>query len=133
MTGGSGPTAVGPSATPWPVLAAVGLAVGELGVLAGSVPVATAGVVLLGGGLSGILADAGYVGTLARSMVPIGALFLLVGAGIWAGRSPSFAVSALAATVTADGIARRGLALVVAGGLLVGLGYVVGRRSAVER
>ena len=121
------------ASTPWPILGAVGLAAAELGILTGSVPLATAGLVLLGGGLSGILTEAGYVGSAARSMIPVGALFLLLGGGLWTYRAPSLALAALATTPTVDGLARRGVALVVAGGLLLVLGAVVGRRSTARR
>lgn len=123
----TGATAGGASATPWPVLAAAGLAGAELGVLVGSVPVAVAGLILLGGGLSGVAAEAGYGGSATRSMVAVGGLLLVVGAAVLAVRSPSPTLSAAVSAPAADGVARRGLAAAVAGGLLAGLGAVTSR------
>lgn len=133
MSGGAGSTGARVASTPWPILAAVGLATGEVGIFAGSVPVATAGLILLGGGLAGILADAGYVGSPARSMVPVGGLFVLVGGGLWSLGRTVIGPGALTAITRIDGIAPRAVSLVVAGGLLLALGTVAARRSVDDR
>lgn len=117
-----------PPATGWPVLAAVGLAVSELALFAGNVPVAAAGLVLLGGGLAGVVAEAGYGETPAGPMLAVGGLFVTVGGGLWTVRAPSFALGAIARAPWTDGIARRGLAIVVAGCLLLALGAVARTR-----
>lgn len=109
-------------ASPWPILVAVGLAVSELGVFFGSVPVAVAGVVLLGGASAGLAHDAGYGSSPAGPLLAAGGLFVVLGGVVWVVRAADPTVPALLAAPGADGVARRGLAILVAGGLLVGAG-----------
>lgn len=109
-------------ASPWPILVAVGLAVSELGVFVGSVPFAVAGVVLLGGAAAGLAHDAGYGASPVGPLLVAGGLFAVLGGGVWAVRAADLTVPALLAAPGADGVARRGLAILVAGGLLVGTG-----------
>lgn len=109
-------------ASPWPILVALGLAVSELGVFLGSVPVAVAGVVLLGGASAGLARDAGYGASPVGPLLAAGGLFVVLGGGVWAVRAVELTVPALLAAPGGDGVARRGLAVLVAGWLLVGAG-----------
>lgn len=110
-------------ASPWPVFVAVGLAVAELGVFLGIVPLAVGGILLLGGSCAGILREAGYAATPWRPLRAIGGGFLAVGGALWLFRATEFSLSALLRAPTADGVALRGAAVVVAGALLVIGGY----------
>ena len=110
--------------SPWPILVAVGLAVSELGVFVGSVPMAVAGVILLGGAGAGLAHDAGYGDSPVGPLLVAGALFVLLGGVALAYTASGLTVPALVAAPGTNGVARRGLAILVAGGLLVGTGIV---------
>lgn len=126
----SGGTAL---SSPWPVLVAVGLAVSELGVFVGSVPFSVAGLVLFGGAAAGLAHEAGYGGSPAGPLLVAGGLLVVVGGGVWATRLHAFTVPALLAAPAVDGVARRGVATLVAGGLLAGTGLVEWSSSTLSR
>ena len=120
-------------ASPWPILVAVGLATSELGVFVGSVPVAVAGLVLFGGAAAGLAHDAGYGSSPAGPLLVAGALLALVGGAVWVVRAPGLTVPALVEVPGVDGVARRGVAILAAGAVLVGTGLVGWGRSALGR
>lgn len=120
-------------ASPWPIVVAVGFAVSELGVFVGSVPVAVGGLILFGGAGAGLAHDAGYGSSPAGPLLVAGVLFVLVGGGVWVLRTPAMTVPALVAAPGADGVARRGLAILVAGGTLVGTGAVRWGTTVLDR
>jgi hypothetical protein len=123
----------GARASPWPILVAVGLAVSELGVFLGSVPASVAGLIVFGGAAAGLAHDAGYGESPAGLLLVAGGVLVVVGGSVWAVRAPALSVSALSAVPGADGVARRGLAILVAGGVLVGTGLVGLGRSSTGR
>lgn len=116
-------------ASPWPLFVAVGLAVAETGVFLGVVPVAVGGILLLGGSCAGIIREAGYASTPWRPLRAIGAGFLALGGALWLIRVTTWSVPALVEAVTTDGVALRGAAVVIGGGLLVVAG-IAGRAWA---
>lgn len=118
--------------SPWPILVAGGLALSEVGILFGVVPLAVGGLLLFGGSCAGILHEAGYATSPWRPLQAIGGLFVLLGAGVWGVRLPAFTVRAALRAVAVDSVALRGVAICVAGGFLV-LGGVVGSRWAAGR
>ena len=122
--------------SPWPILVAVGLAVSELGVFVGSFPVAVSGLVLFGGSAAGFAHDAGYGTSPVGPVLAAGCVLVVLGGAVWIVRAPGATVSALVEVAGTDGVVRRGLAILVAGGVLVGAGAVgrgiasLGRRSS---
>jgi hypothetical protein len=97
-------------ASPWPVFVALGVVVAELGLVFGAFPVAVGGLLLFGGSVAGILAEAGYVATPWRSLAVLGVLLGVAGAAL--------AFSEL-------GLVTRGYAVIVAAAFLL-LGSVTG-------
>lgn len=118
--------------SPWPVFVASGLVLSEVGVLFGVIPLAIGGIVLFGGSCAGILDEAGYVASPWRPLPAIGGVFVLLGAGLWAVRLQTLTVRAALRAVAVDSVALRGVAIGVAGGMLV-LGGVLGSRLAAGR
>lgn len=55
-------------ASPWPVFIALGLAVGELGILFNLFPVAVGGLLLLCGSIAGMAEESGYASTPWRAL-----------------------------------------------------------------
>jgi hypothetical protein len=113
-------------ASPWPMFVAFGLAISEVGVFIGIFPVAVGGLLLFGGSVSGILAEAGYVDTLWTVLQILGAVLVLAGAVVIYTQVDPASVSISSLLDTNNGIVARGLAIVVAGGLQVVFGVVFG-------
>lgn len=109
-----------PTASPWPLFVALGLAIAEVGVFLGIFPVAVGGVLLLGGSTTGILRESGYVARPWRLLAAIGLAFAALGGAIVGTQIDPGAISA--AIAEPDGIAGRGLAIAVGGLLLVAAG-----------
>ncbi|MDG5776272.1 cox cluster protein [Haloarculaceae archaeon H-GB2-1] len=66
-------------ASPWPLFVALGLALSEVGIFMGLFPVAVGGLLLLGGSVSGILRESGYVARPWRTFAQLGGFFALLG------------------------------------------------------
>lgn len=118
-----------PTASPWPLLVALGLALSEIGVFLGLFPVAVAGLLLLGGSVAGILRESGYVARTWLVLGGLGVVFALLGAGVVATQATG-AVPVRQVLVEPNGVVGRGIAIAVAGALLVvagAAGRVVGR------
>lgn len=118
--------------SPWPVFVASGLVLSEIGVLFGVIPLAIGGIVLFGGSCAGILHEAGYVASPWQPLPAIGGVFVLLGAGLWVVRLQTLTIRAALRAVAVDSVALRGVAICVAGGMLV-LGGVLGPRLAAGR
>lgn len=94
--------------SPWPLLVAVGLALGEFGVFFGGVfvPVGVAGIVLFAGSITGLLVESGYVDRHARAALLVGGVVVAIG-GLLAGfsaLSPEFELYTRALTVGVGGV-----------------------------
>lgn len=111
-------------ASPWPLFVALGLAVSEVGVVFGFVPVATGGLLLFGGAIAGIVQEAGYATQPWRLLAGVGAVFAVAGALVVA---TQITPAGVADTVLAPtGIGLRGLSIAAAGAILVAAGVVGG-------
>jgi hypothetical protein len=97
-------------ASPWPIFIALGIPIAELGIVFDLFPLAVGGLVLFSGSVSGILQEAGYVGSPWRALGVLAVVFLAIGAVF---------------VVTDVNLVTRGYAIIVAGGLLL-LGGVAG-------
>lgn len=69
-------------ASPWPLFVALGLAVGELGILFNLFPVAVGGLLLLCGSIAGMATESGYASTPWRALVVCGAIVLVLGGAL---------------------------------------------------
>jgi hypothetical protein len=112
------------TASPWPLLVAVGFALTEVGVFLGLFPIAVGGVLLLGGSVAGILGESGYTRRPWRTLALLGAGFALLGGALVATQVPGSSVSLLETVADPNGVVGRGLAVAVAGVMLVATGIV---------
>jgi hypothetical protein len=120
-------------ASPWPMFVAFGLAISEVGVFIGIFPVAVGGLLLFGGSVSGILAEAGYVDNLWTVLQVLGVVLVIAGAVVISTQVDLASVSLSSLLDTTTGITARGLAIVVAGGLQVVFGVVFGLLARTNR
>lgn len=118
-----------PATSAWPVFVALGLALGELGVLFGVYPVAVAGLLLFLGSVTAVIHEAGYVARPWQLLGVLGALLLITGTLLvysQVGSAPRAALS------VPDGITARGLAIAGSGAVALvagGVGTVVDLRG----
>lgn len=108
----------------WPILVALGIAVGELGVLFGIVPVAVGGVVLFGVGGAAIARESGYAADRWRPLAGIGAVIGALSLGVWSLRVYELSLDAYLVRASADGIALRAAVVFGAAFVLVCSGLV---------
>ncbi|UPM43763.1 DUF7541 family protein [Halocatena salina] len=116
--------------SPWPVFVALGLVLSELGVLFGIIPLSVGGLLLFTGSVAGILTESGYTPDLWRVMSILGTVLAVLGA-ILVGTQLGFATpdTMLSELIDAfgeqpNGIIIRGVSIVVAGAIAVGVGAV---------
>jgi len=109
-------------ASPWPLFVALGFALSEIGVFLGVVPVAVAGVLLLGASVTGVLRESGYVRRPWRMLAGLGAGFTVLGVAIVATQVAPGSVDVGTLVADPDGVVVRGLAVAVAGVVLAGAG-----------
>lgn len=123
------------TASPWPILVALGIAVGELGVLFGFVSLAVGGILAFGLGAASILREADVVRGRARPVLGVGILIGALGLLVWSLRVYHPTLDAYLAMAATDGIAARAAivvgaaVLLVAGGLL-GIALETRRRQS---
>ncbi|KAB7518219.1 DUF7541 family protein [Halosegnis rubeus] len=99
----------------WPLFVALGLAVGEVGVVMAIYPLAIGGLVLFAGSIAGILTEAGYTERPWRTLTALSGVFVALGLIVvvtQTGTSVGAIESALAST---DTIVLRGFSIVGAG------------------
>ncbi|PSP33118.1 cox cluster protein [Halobacteriales archaeon QH_10_67_22] len=116
-------------ASPWPLFVALGFALSEVGVFLGVLPVAVAGILLLGASVTGILRESGYVSDVWRVLAALGGVFALLGAGLVATQVPPGSLAIVETVAAPNGAVGRGLAVAIAGVMLVAAaatGRVVG-------
>lgn len=111
-----------PTASPWPVFVALGLALSEIGVFIGLFPVAVFGLILFGGSVAGILTESGYAERPWPTLVGVGAVLSLLAVGIGAVYLPLSAVTL--ANVGEGALFTRLVAVVVAGLVMAAMGGV---------
>lgn len=119
------------TSSPWPLFVALGLAISEVGILLGFLPVAAGGLVLFSGSITGILTESGYVERPWRALTAFSGLLVVLGVGVYlyaassAGATDPLAVkNVLAVLGGGRSVAYRGLSIVVAGFLSVCLAAV---------
>ena len=101
-----------PTASPWPLMVALGLVGSEVGIIVDLFPVAVGGLVLFAASVAGILAESGHVGSPWPLATGLGVLFVVAGALLYALGTGALSVAALEGLT---GLATRGLAIAVAG------------------
>mgnify|MGYP000070597229 FL=1 len=110
------------TASPWPLLVAVGFALTEVGVFLGIFPIAVGGVLLLGGSVAGILGESGYARRPWRTLALLGVGFFALGAALVATQTVGSSVNLAQTVADPNGVVGRGLAIAVAGIMLVAAG-----------
>lgn len=103
----------------WPVFIAVGLAVGEVGVVLALYPVAVAGLLLFVGSVAAIVAEAGYVETPWRLLAGLGAALVVFGGWVVSTQVPPTPAGWWAALGSTNAIVLRGFSIVIAGAVAV--------------
>lgn len=108
-----------PKASAWPLFVALGLALGEVGVVLGLYPIAVGGLLLFVWSVAAIVHEAGYVARPWKLLGALGAVLVVGGALVvysQVGTDPN------AALAVPDGITARGLAIVGTGVVAVAAG-----------
>lgn len=108
----------------WPVFVAVGLAVGEVGVIANRSAVAVAGLLLFAGSVAGVVRDAGYVDRPWGLLAGLGVALTVLGMVLVATQVPPTVAGWTTAPSSPEANVRRGVAVALAGGLAVLAGGV---------
>ena len=110
-------------ASAWPLFVALGLPLAEIGVLFGLVPVAVGGLLLFVGSIAGITQESGYVERPWNLLAGLGSVLLVLGAVLALSQIP-FSAGALTAALASNGLVVRGVSIVIAGFVAVGVGGV---------
>ena len=118
-----------PTASVWPMLIAVGLALSEVGVLFAVLPVSVFGLLLFAGGLAGIVSESGYVEEPWTTLAGLALLLVIVGGGLFVAYEGSLLTGGELISVP-NGIAYRGISIAVAG--VIGVAIAIYGRFYVE-
>lgn len=110
--------------SPWPIVAAVGIAATEAGVLFGIVPIAVGGVLAFGSSVAGMAREVGYVTDRWRPLRLVGGAIIVLAAAVWIVVAPSPTPGGLATALETDGIAVRAAIILGSAILLVAVGAV---------
>jgi hypothetical protein len=110
-------------ASAWPLFVALGLPLAEIGVLFGLVPVAVGGLLLFVGSIAGITQESGYVERPWNLLAGLGSVLLVLGAVLALSQIP-LSAGALTAALASNGLVVRGVSIVIAGFVAVGVGGV---------
>lgn len=108
--------------SPWPIVAAAGIAATEIGVLFGLLPIAVAGVLAFGSSVAGMAREVGYAADRWRPLRFVGAAIAIVAAAAWLVVAPSPTPDGLVVAVRTDGIAVRAAIVLGSAVLLVAVG-----------
>ncbi|MDG5817221.1 hypothetical protein [Natronococcus sp. A-GB7] len=111
MTDRSIETEQPPTSSPWPVLIATGLVLSEVGILVDLLPIAIGGLVLFASSVTGFITESDHVSSPWPLAIGFGALFVVLGAGLYAAGTEQVA----AGSDDPFGLATRGVAIVAAG------------------
>jgi hypothetical protein len=111
-------------ASAWPVVTALGIVAGEVGVLFGLIPLAVAGVLAFGWSSAAMVREAGYARGRWRPLRWIGGAIGGVSVLVWVLQSTALTPTALTVAVRTDPIAVRAAIVLIAGALLVAAGAV---------
>ena len=110
-------------ASAWPLFVALGLPLAEIGVLFGLVPVAVGGLLLFVGSIAGITQESGYVERPWNLLAGLGGVLLVLGAVLALSQIP-LSAGALTAALASNGLVVRGVSIVIAGFVAIGVGGV---------
>jgi hypothetical protein len=111
-----------PTASPWPLFVALGLALSEVGVFVGLFPVAVFGLILFGGSVAGILTESGYVERPWPTLVGVGVVLAAIAAAIAVLQLP--AAELVVSNVGEGPLFTRLVAVVIAGVVMAAMGGV---------
>jgi hypothetical protein len=106
----------------WPLFIALGLPIAEIGVLFGLVPVAVGGLLLFVGSIAGITQESGYVERPWNLLAGLGGVLVVVGGALALTQLPGFSPAAVLAALESNGLVVRGVSIVVAGVIALGVG-----------
>ena len=109
----------------WPPFVALGFVISEIGIVMNLVPLAFGGLLLFGGSVAGIIRDASLTKTPWGSLGLIGALFTVLGGIVLNTQLQMYTVDHVLTVGTADAIAVRGVAILLAG-IVLALAAIVG-------
>lgn len=118
--------------SPYPVLVALGLAGGELGVLIGLVPLAITGVVLFGTSAAAMARESGLARNLWRALASVAASIGLLALLVLSIRAGSVRPSALRTVATTDALGVRAAVVVGAALFLLVVAIAGGTLESVE-
>lgn len=109
-------------ASPWPLFIALGLPIAEIGVLFGLVPVAVGGLLLFVGSIAGIVQESGYVERPWNLLAGLGGVLFVLGAALALSQVGPFSLDGFVAALESNGLVIRGVSIVVAGIIALGIG-----------
>ena len=126
----AGPAAEVRKVSSWPLFVALGLAVGEVGVVMAIYPLAIGGLVLFAGSVAGILTEAGYTERPWRTLTALSGLFVVLGLLVVVTQTGTSLDAVQGALASTDTIVLRGFSIVGAG--IVALAASVAGGSVTE-
>jgi hypothetical protein len=110
-------------ASAWPLFVALGLPIAEIGVLFGLVPVAVGGLLLFVGSIAGIVQESGYVEQPWNLLAGLGVVLLIAGTAL-ALSQVGISLDGFVSALGSNGIVTRGISIVIAGVITLGVGGV---------
>ncbi|MDZ7747116.1 MAG: cox cluster protein [Halobacteriales archaeon] len=122
----AGPAAEVRKVSAWPLFVALGLAVGEVGVVMAIYPLAIGGLVLFAGSIAGILTEAGYTERPWRTLTVLSGLFVVLGLIIVVTQTGTSVDAVQSALTSTDSIILRGFSIVGAGIVALAAGIAGG-------
>ena len=110
----------------WPLFVALGLAVGEVGVVMAIYPLAIGGLVLFAGSVAGILTEVGYTQRPWWTLTALSGVFVLLGLVIVVTQTGTSLDAVQGALASTDTIVLRGFSIVGAGIVALSAGIAGG-------
>lgn len=109
-------------ASPWPLFVALGLPIAEIGVLFGLVPIAVGGLLLFVSSVAGITQESGYVERPWNLLAGLGGVLLVLGAALALSQVAPLSLSGFFTALGSNGLVLRGVSIVIAGVIALGVG-----------
>lgn len=109
-------------ASPWPLFVALGLPIAEIGILFALVPVAVGGLLLFVGAIAGITQESGYVERPWNLLAGLGSALLILGGALALSQVAPISVNGLTTALESNGLVLRGVSIVIAGAIALGVG-----------
>lgn len=111
-------------ASPWPLFIALGLPIAEIGVLFGLVPLAVGGLLLFVGSIAGIVQESGYVERPWNLLVGLGGVLVVLGGALALSQLTGGSLDGFVSALGSNGLVVRGVSIVIAGAIALGVGGV---------